>query len=223
MKARDNPFAVDRVLRIRYEFADDSLEELLARLQQQGGRGAIVGPHGSGKTTLLEDLAARLEAQGQRVHLLRLSAERRSIPRETIRSLGAELGTRDAVLCDGAEQLGTLAWRQLRFRVRKAGMLTATTHRAGRLPTLLETRTTPELLESIVRRLLAEPVTPLPFSIPELFLRHDGNLRDALRELYDRCATDEVGHSFAERAGHDCHSRPRGSASFSSIATDKSR
>jgi len=191
MKARENPFAVDRVLQIRYELPGESLDELLVRLQQMGGCGAIVGPHGSGKTTLLEDLAKHLEARGTRVHLLRLSAERRAIPRETMRSLNAELGAHDAVLCDGAEQLNPLAWRHLRFRVRKAGVLIATTHRAGRLPTLLETRTTPELLESIVRRLLAEPVTPLPFSIPDLFQRHDGNLRDALRDLYDRYATGE--------------------------------
>ena len=192
MKARDNPFAVDRVLRIRYEFADDSLEELLARLQQQGGRGAIVGPHGSGKTTLLEDLAEQLEARGRQVHLFRLSAERRTIPRETLRAIRSDLDEHDAILCDGAEQLSAFAWQSFRFRVRRAGILIATIHRAGRLPTLCKTHTTPELLESLVRRLLGQPTGGLPFSVPALFMRHSGNLRDALRELYDRYATGEL-------------------------------
>ncbi|MBX3415608.1 MAG: hypothetical protein KF708_23185 [Pirellulales bacterium] len=196
MKARENPFAVDRVLEIRYELPGESLDDLLARLERLGGRGAIVGPHGSGKTTLLEDIAARLERRGQRVYLLRLSAERRTIPRETMCSLSERLGAQDAVLCDGAEQLNPLAWRRFRFRVRQAGVLIATTHCAGRLPTLLETRTTPELLESIVRRLLNEPAAVFPFSVPALFARHAGNVRDALRELYDRYAHDEYALDF---------------------------
>lgn len=194
MKARANPFAVDRVLRVRYELAGETLDDLLERLQRIGGRGAIVGPHGSGKTTLLEDLAARLEARGTRVHLVRLSAERRAVPSETIDRLSAEFDAdgRAAVLCDGAEQLGWLAWRAFRDRVRRARMFVVTTHRPGRLPTLLETRTTPALLESIIRRLLSEPDEPLPFSVENLFSRHNGNLRDALRELYDRCAAGNI-------------------------------
>lgn len=191
MKARENPFAVDRVLRIRYELADQSLADLLVRLQQMGGRGAIVGPHGSGKTTLLEDLAEHLAARGVRVHLLRLSAERRSIPRDAMRRIKTNLGENDAILCDGAEQLDAFAWHMFRLRIRRAGVLIATTHHTGRLPSLLETHTTPDLLESIVRRLLNEPTAELPFSVPTLFSRHTGNLRAALRELYDRYATGE--------------------------------
>jgi hypothetical protein len=192
MKARANPFAVDRVLRVRYELASETLDDLIERLERLGGRGAIVGPHGSGKTTLLEDLSVRLEARGTRAHLVRLSAERRTISRETIRRLSAELQANDAVLCDGAEQLGRLAWRTFRYRARRARILVVTTHRPGRLPTLLETSTTPALLETIVRRLLSQPGEPLPFSVLELFARHQGNLRDALRELYDRYADGEL-------------------------------
>jgi len=199
MKARDNPFAVDRVLRVRYELPHCTLAELVERLIEQRGRGAIVGPHGSGKTTLMEDLAGHLQSRGARVHLLRLSAERRTLPRESIRRLSDRLDADDAVLCDGAEQLTWPSWWWwLKRRVRTAGMFVVTTHRPGCLPTLLETRTTPELLESIIRRLLAHPNEPLPFDVAELFERHAGNVRDALRELYDRYAAGE----FTERSLH---------------------
>jgi len=202
MKARANPFAVDRVLRIRYELADETLEELIARLMQLGGRGAIVGPHGSGKTTLLEDLTARLEQRGTRVHLVRLSAERRVLPRETLAALSRALCDVDAVLCDGAEQLGRFAWQAFRYRARQARLFVVTTHQPGRLPTLLQTHTTPELLDSIVRRLLRMPDESLPFSVSELFARHEGNLRDALRELYDRCANGELDFATDTRPAH---------------------
>ncbi len=67
MLARDNPFAVQRVLTIRYRFLDGSWGDLLERLAALGFRAALVGPHGHGKTTLLEDLGARLDGRGFRV------------------------------------------------------------------------------------------------------------------------------------------------------------
>jgi ABC-type lipoprotein export system ATPase subunit len=56
LRAKDNPFAVDRIGQIRYEPAAESWENLLVRLAAMDYRGAIVGPCGSGKTTLCEDL-----------------------------------------------------------------------------------------------------------------------------------------------------------------------
>ena len=80
-RARDNPFAVHRVLRERYRLSAVEWQELIARLARLGWRGAIVGPHGSGKTTLLEDLAGRLEGQGWRTHWLRFNAGQRRLAR----------------------------------------------------------------------------------------------------------------------------------------------
>ena len=67
LRARDNPFAVQRVHAIRYRLAGITWEELLERLAALGFRAALVGPHGHGKTTLLEDLGARLAEEGFRV------------------------------------------------------------------------------------------------------------------------------------------------------------
>lgn len=181
MRARDNPFAVERVHRIRYRLAESTWEDLMDRLAALGYRGAIVGPHGHGKTTLLEDLAPRLEDRGFRMRkaTFRAGERRLGAARKVLRGLTSQ----DILLIDGAEQLGRLAWLQLRLRSRAAGGLVVTSHNPGLLPTLHECRTTPELLVGIVRELLGPEAER--HDLDGLFRRHGGNLRGALREMYD--------------------------------------
>ena len=101
------------------------------------------------------------------------------------RTFFTDLTPRDCLLLDGAEQLSPRSWRQVEQGSRAAGGLVITSHRAGLLPTLLECRTTPELLAGLIEELLEpEPDRPRP-TAEELYARHRGNLRDALRELYD--------------------------------------
>ncbi|HYU32193.1 MAG TPA: hypothetical protein VEW48_08515 [Thermoanaerobaculia bacterium] len=181
MRAADNPFTVQKVQRIRYRPAGVTWEALLARLASQRYRAAIVGPHGRGKTTLLEDLAPRLEALGFRIRSVMLHTGGRRLSREQREVLLGDLTPADILCVDGAEQLGRGAWLALRFRSREAGGLVITSHRPGLLPTLLDCETTPELLEGIVRELAGREVE----GIETLFLRHGGNVRAALREMYD--------------------------------------
>lgn len=192
MRPCDNPFAVDRVLNVRYELAGGDLEALVQRFARLGHRAAIVGPHGTGKTTLVEDLERPLAARGFRITRLRLDRERRRFDRATLAALSATLGAGDLVCLDGAEQLNAARWMAFRYSVRRAGALLITTHKPGRLSTLIECTTSVQLLDRIVRRLtlgtdarLAAVRTP---HAEELFTRHRGNLRDALRELYDTYA-----------------------------------
>jgi len=188
-RARDNPFATEHVLRVRYRFLKGSLADLLVRLESSGFRGAIVGPEGSGKTTLLEDLVAPLEARGFRVHLWRLHRGSRRQSWMLCRSLRrARLGPGDLALLDGAEQLGPLAWFLARRATRRAGGLLITRHRPGGLPTLLSCRTSPGLLHDIVANLAGDTAAADGERARELFARHGGNLREALRELYDQWA-----------------------------------
>ena len=182
MRARDNPFAVQRVLEIRYRLSGLTWEELLERLAALRFRAALVGPHGHGKTTLLEDLGDRLAAQGFRVRAVTLHEGDRRLDAAGRRAFFHGLAASDVLLLDGAEQLGRLAWMEVRARTRAAGGLVITSHRPGLLPTLYECRTTPELLVGIVRDLGAEPLEG------DLFERHGGNLRDVLREMYDAYA-----------------------------------
>jgi hypothetical protein len=188
MRARDNPFATDRVLRVRYRPQGWTWDGLLDRLASMNYRGAVVGPEGRGKTTLVEDLAGRLNVRGIGTRYVRLSRERPRLDGAEIHDLFAAVTDRDVILFDGAEQLGRLAWWGLLRRSRRARGLVITSHRPGLLPTLVECRTSADLLGGIVRDLLpAAEGDGLPPAQP-LYDRHRGNVRDALRELYDRYA-----------------------------------
>jgi hypothetical protein len=188
MRARENPFRTDRVLTVRYRLAGGTFDALLDRLDAMGRRGAIVGPQGSGKTTLLEDLAPRLRARGFTVRDLRLDTEQPRFDPAFLEDFLASLGPRDVILFDGAEQMGWFAWSRFERRSRAAGGLLITSHRPGLLPTLLETSTTPELLDGLVDEILGDRSSEVRPLTPRLFEKHRGNLRDALRELYDHYA-----------------------------------
>ena len=179
MLARLNPFRSERVLAVRFRAHGVSLEELVDRLLATVGRGALVGPEGSGKTTLQEDLVPFLEARGLHCHFLRLNWQNK---RPVTDFWDHPLGPTDALLIDGAEVLSHWQWAKVRRHTREAGVVLVTLHRAGRLPTLHRTATSPELLRDI----LGELDYALDAEVArELWHRHQGNLRLALRELYD--------------------------------------
>jgi hypothetical protein len=188
MNARDNPFATARVLRIRYELPDDDWPALIARVEANGYRGALVGPHGAGKTTLLEDLQQHLESRGVPTVWLRRDMERPHFARTELNEHFAKITPAHVISLDGAEQLTRLGWTLFKRRARQARGLIITSHRPGLLPTLHTCSTNVRLLEQIVGRLLKPAPHAHPSSLPtpnDLFVRHRGNLRDALRELYD--------------------------------------
>ena len=185
MRARDNPFRADRVLCVRYKLQAVTWSELLGRLERLNYRAAIVGPHGAGKTTLLEDLGPTLVQRGFTIKRLRLDEEHRAFDRGFLDDFCGRLHHRDVILFDGAEQSGWWAWRRFESRSRTAGGLIITSHQAGRMPTLIECRTTPELLGEIVDEILSGEAHPVRDLVPELFRKHAGNLREALREVYD--------------------------------------
>jgi hypothetical protein len=207
MKARDNPFRAARVLSaIRYRMPGAhagggksvGVDALIPRLESLHFRAAIVGPHGSGKTTLLEQ-------RGFRIVHLRLDTDDPRLPREwrpsawlrarlwakrqTGMALRMRLDRNDIVCLDGAEQLGAIAWAWFERLTRRAGGLIVTTHAPGRLPTLFACKTNVTLLDGIMRQLAADGLVEAP-PAEELFARHHGNVRDALRELYDVYAAD---------------------------------
>jgi hypothetical protein len=185
MRARDNPFATARVHRIRYRFDGLSWEQFMVKLAERNFRGAIVGREGAGKSTLLEDLGLRLAELDLQPVPLGLTQDAPRFTGAIFRELKMRLTPRHVVLLDGAEQMSRSAWWSFRWRIRRAGGLIITTHRAGLLPTLLTCRTTPELLSDIVSRLVGQDHAMSREEIGRLFQRHRGNIREALRELYD--------------------------------------
>jgi len=188
MIARENPFRTDRVLAVRYRLPGGPAP-LLDRFEAMGRRGALVGPQGSGKTTLLEDLASPIRARGHPVHCAELDAEPRFFDAAFYRPFFDALAPGTVVLLDSAEKLGHSRWRAFERESRRAGGLLITIHVPGFLPTLLECRTTPALLEDLVRELVGREADELPLA--HLYDRHRGNLREALRALYDLYAARE--------------------------------
>lgn len=82
--------------------------------------------------------------------------------------------------------MGRLAWLRFRRRARKAAGLVITSHRPGMLPTLIDCSTTPELLDGIIVDLLGKDYGDRREGLPRRLLeKHEGNVRNALRELYD--------------------------------------
>jgi hypothetical protein len=186
LRARDNPFRSERVLQVRYRLAGITWTELLGRCAALNYRAALIGPHGSGKTTLLEDLEPRLREQGFGPRFIRLDEETPRFAPGAIRRLFAGMAATDILLFDGAEQLSLPAWCWFNWQARRYGGLIITTHRAGRLPTLFECKTSPQLLTEIAAVLLESPCELLQETAGALFRKHRGNLREALREWYDR-------------------------------------
>ncbi len=191
MRARDNPFAAERIQTIRYRPLHTTLDRILARLHELNYRAAIIGPEGSGKTTLLEDLQEMLRPKGLRANLTFVNDTSR-FDSPACRRLLSEL-TRDTILLlDGADLIRRWDWSLLkRHTITHAYGLVITSHHRGLLPTLVECSTTPALLKHIVSDLLPRGRTIPAESLDDLFQRHQGNLRACFRELYDLYAKGE--------------------------------
>jgi hypothetical protein len=190
MRARDNPFAVERIQAIRYRPLHTTFNQLLARLHELNYRAAITGPEGSGKTTFLKDLGQVLEQKGFKTRLVFVNDTSR-FEGPGCRRLLSELTRDQMVLLDGADLIRRSDWSLLkRHTITHAYGLIITSHRRGLLPTLLECSTTPALLREIVADLQPQSHAITMEFLDSLYERHKGNLRTCLRELYDLCARD---------------------------------
>jgi GTPase SAR1 family protein len=191
MRARDNPFSSERIDRVCFRPQGQSWRQIMVSLARLGFRASIVGPHGSGKTIMLESLVPRLKERGYSIKLLRLSSARPKIPKGWLKSISRNRDLRNILIVDGADQMGPVSWLFLKHISRRAGGLIVATHCKGMLPVLLECTTSPHLLNEIVTDLVGEEAAPLRDTNAMLFAKHKGNLRSALRELYDIYAERE--------------------------------
>ena len=185
MRARDNPFRSEQIEQLPYRFENTSWAQLLDRLKVLRYRGAIVGNHGSGKTTLLEQLSNHLGDQGFSTSSIRLDEEHRGLDRDALQTVFEQLSPTHIILLDGAEQMSWPAWKRFRWQTRAAAGLIITTHQPGRLPTLIECRTSNVLLAELIGELLGVNSETVRDQAEDLFHKHRGNVREALRELYD--------------------------------------
>jgi len=158
MKAKDNPFRVERLHQLEYSFGNSELEwqNLLCRLRDLQWRGAILGPHGAGKTTLMTQIQQRIEQLGIETSHLRLREDDLPCLKSMLKEWLAQSVSSQVLMLDSAGLLNFWNWQWLRLKTRHHAGIVITSHRAGRLPTLIRCETSPELLESLVNQLTAE-------------------------------------------------------------------
>lgn len=194
MTPRTNPFRAERLDNLPYFFEDGknsetAWESLWLQLENYHYRAAIIGAHGRGKSTLLDSFAAQLQSRGWHVRRLKLNDLQRNFDREIWRDLLPTLEARDFILLDGAEQLSFWRWKLFLQHTKTAGGILITSHRSGLLPTLFECRSSPQLLHSLIIYLDCKMQETNEDQARALFEKHRGNMRDALRELYDLQST----------------------------------
>jgi hypothetical protein len=186
--AERNPFATRSVRpgAIPYHFENgESLERMVARLQQHRWRGEIVGPHGSGKSTLVQSLIPVLEQAGRDVRQFKVQAGESRLPVS-----GADLKTWNGatqLIVDGYEQLGN--WTRILINRICKGQgcgLMVTSHESTGLPLLARVAPSLTVTQAIVRKI--QPCVPLRIHDQDVqisFQKHRGNIREVFFELYD--------------------------------------
>ncbi len=187
MSESDNPFSPERIARLEYRFpTGQSWDTLLGRCAATEYCCAIVGPPGTGKSLLLRELASRLTALGFTPRTFHLTLDTRRADKDALLAEVRQMRAPDLLLLDGAEQLQTREWLPLRAAINSLAGAIITLHRTGRLPTLLDTTTSPALLDELATELTGGR---LPVGEATLIhTRHHGDLRLSLRELHDRWA-----------------------------------
>ena len=182
MKSRNNPFASHHVESLPYRFTATCLTAVMEQLAAQHYRGAIIGPKGSGKTTLLETIGRQLAQTGFSCRYLYLQKGQKPFYNP---ALSRENAQKTAFLIDGAEQLSRTAWYRFYFKIRRAGAVVVTAHARHALPALIHTQTSPALLYDLVLKLAGQAEAVAEPEIDALYSRHQGDIRQALREMYD--------------------------------------
>ena len=184
----ENPFCTTRVRpgAIPFIFPEgQDAEKLVRRLQRNGWWGEIVGAHGAGKSALLATLIPSITNAGRHAVLVELHDGQRRLPRDFDRDCRHQAAT--VIVVDGYEQLSRWRrWLLVRYCRRRGWGLLVTAHAHVGLPDLCQIAATPDLAAKIVEQLMHGRASPFAASEPaECLARHDGNLREALFDLYD--------------------------------------
>ncbi|MCM8814080.1 MAG: hypothetical protein NC924_09145 [Candidatus Omnitrophica bacterium] len=188
MRARENPFRVERLEALPFIFQMYDWPALDRRLAALSYRAAILGRQGTGKTTLLLELSRRLRQQGSAVQIITVRRDERAENLREVRHAYRRLGASDILCIDGADGLPWPVWRAVRSGSRRLRGLIVTSHTRRLLPVLFFCRSDGSVLEQILRHLLPTSVAEFSAQTPQLLRRHRGNIRNVLREMYDRYA-----------------------------------
>jgi GTPase SAR1 family protein len=188
-----NPFST-RFIRpdvCEYAFSpQESLKDILSRLDAAGGRGQIVGPHGCGKSTLMNALKRHFESQGIAVRHVMLTSSSAKLPKQftsPINALDHSDGAGSLLLLDGYEQLNWWQRMRLRWRCRhlKCGLI-VTCHRDLGLPTIAALTPDIERLRLVVSQLIsAASGRPSEDELEQIYQVSKCDIRECIFQLYD--------------------------------------
>lgn len=179
-KARDNPYATARLEALEYRFEHDTWTSFLERLESMNYCGALVGPEGVGKTTLLLELKKKLSDDGFNPLLLKLSGGKRSLP---LSFWVDSQKTNRIILVDSAENLPWWQFQILKLKCKLHSLgLVVTAHKEGLLPTLIQCRTSLDLLDELSESLLGHKAETQSLSL--VYQLSQGNIRLAFMHLY---------------------------------------
>ena len=189
LPAHANPLRTERIESVRYRFSTGDWSTQLSWLEQLGHRAAIVGPKGSGKTTLLAELNSRLG----NTHYLNLPHERDHHEELVNDALHASKKGR-VLLVDGVERLTWIQREQLYFSTAASSGFVVVVHQRCRLPTWVRCKTDESLMSAVLDDLgLVE--REYQSAGRNAFRANRGNIRDALRQLYDLFADRKLAIS----------------------------
>lgn len=189
--ARDNPFAMHHVERIPFQFGFEGWSQHLQRLQQMNYSGAIVGPEGSGKTTLMLELQQKLKnefSRDRKISFVLIDEDPR-IRKAQLQELMTFSIEQPILLIDGSERASWLQRRKLFGLVSQGTSVIAAVHQTCPLPTWIECSTNEDLMAYALQQLVPQASHPLHDLAFLRFRQRHGNVRLALRDLYDDWAT----------------------------------
>ena len=186
LPAHQNPLRMDLLASVPFRFSHGDWTVNLSWLKRLNYRASIVGPQGSGKTTLLAELAERLD------NSLYLNLPHEKQPHAAMLA-DARAGTQAGkiILVDGIERLSWIQRQGLYFGTAGKAGLVVVVHRKCRLPTWITCRTDEQLLAHVVGQLGLDTPTVQAAAL-EAFHRSRGNIRDALRLVYDQFANESL-------------------------------
>ena len=184
----ENPFCARRLRPGAAAFLftpGQTAEQLAEQLRRNGWRGQIVGPHGSGKSALLASLLAAIERAGRATRCVTLHDGQRRLPPGL--PAAVDLGRPVVLAIDGYEQLGGCNRFRLKWLCRRRGWgLVVTSHRPAGFPELFRAAVDVPLAWRVAEQLQQGfPALVAREDVAERLRCRDGNLREALFDLYD--------------------------------------